>query len=301
MESQEKPEGLKDELYRKVGRNMFMFQHMEQMLKFLVGNGRFNGNIYTLKARVEKQRADVNKKTLGQLVGNFLENTYSEFEDSGDRAESDLPHFSFDFRIQADEDYYDTRKTTLASIVAERNDLIHHLLPRYRFQSDEIFIECGKDLDEQYERLKPEIKNMEELVEAFIKGRKELAEYLQSDACTRDFKLADIRQNPIVIWLGQIARESCGEDGWALLSVAGKILKTERPEEVARCLKQCGVKTLKGIVLAAEIFELKEEPTGNGGIRLLYRLSPGWELSENKSTECDENKVRSFPVANNLR
>ena len=291
MDSQETPTNSKEELHRKLGRNMLLFQQMEQMLKFLVANGRFSGNIHTLKAKIEKQRTDVKKRTMGQLVGDFLENTYSEFEDSGDRDESELPHFSFDFRIHADETYYETKKTTLASIVAERNDLIHQLLPRYRFQSDENFIECGKDLDDQYERLKPEIKEMEALVESFIKSRKELAEYLQSDDYVRDSRLADIRQNPVIIWLGQIAREAGRKDGWALLSVAGKILKTERPEEVSSCLKLCGVKTLKGILLASEIFELKEEPTSSGGIRLLYRLSPGWELSEHKKAICDENSV----------
>ena len=71
------------------------------------------------------------------------------------------------------------------------------------------------------------------------------------------------------------------------LSVAGTILIRERPEEIARSLKQCGAKTLKGIILAAEIFQLKEEPTGSGGIRLLYRLFPGWELSEHKKTVSD--------------
>jgi hypothetical protein len=291
MDSQETPTNSKDELHRKLGRNMLMFQHMEYMLKFLVANGRFGGNIHTLKARIEKRRADVNKKTMGQLVGSFLENTYSEFEDSGDLAESDLPHFSFDFRIQADEAYYEKRKTTLASIVAERNELIHHLLPRYRFQSDESFLECGKYLDEQCERLKPEITDLEELVKHLIESRKEMAEYLQSDASNREFLSAFIRQKPVVIWLGQIAREVCREDGWALLSVAGQILKTQKPEEVAACLKQCGVKTMKGILLAAGIFELKEEPTGSGGLRLLYRLSPGWELSEHKKVICDENSV----------
>ena len=95
MEPQETPTILKDELHRKIGRNMIMFQHMEQMLKFLVANGQFAGNIHSLKARIEKKRADVNKKTMGQLVGNFLESTYSEYEDNGDTSESDLPYFSF--------------------------------------------------------------------------------------------------------------------------------------------------------------------------------------------------------------
>lgn len=286
MESQEELKDLKDELHRKIGRNMVMFQYMEQMLKFLVANGRFAGNINSLKSEIEKKRADVNKKTMGQLVGNFLENTYSEYEDSNDRAESDLPYFSFDFRIQTDEAYYETRKATLASIVSERNELIHHLLSRYNFQSDDSCIELGQYLDKQHDRLKPEIKNMQDLVENFIKCRKKAAVYLQSDACEKEFRLADIRQNPVVIWLGQIAREVTREDGWTLLSIAGKILKTQKPGEVADCLKQCGVKTLKGIILATGIFELKEEPTGSGGIRLLYRLSPGWELSEHKNTVC---------------
>ena len=61
MDSQKIPTNSKDELHRKIGRNMLLFQQMEQMLKFLVANGRVGGNIHTLKARIEKQRADVNK------------------------------------------------------------------------------------------------------------------------------------------------------------------------------------------------------------------------------------------------
>jgi hypothetical protein len=61
MDSQKIPTNSKDELHRKIGRNMLLFQQMEQMLKLLVANGRVGGNIHTLKARIEKQRADVNK------------------------------------------------------------------------------------------------------------------------------------------------------------------------------------------------------------------------------------------------
>ncbi|MBM9606746.1 hypothetical protein [Desulfopila inferna] len=287
MKSQEEWKDLKDELHRKIGRNILMFQHMEQMLKFLVANGRFAGNIKSLKEKTEKKRADTYKKTMGQLVGNFLETTYSEYEDSDDRAESDLPYISFDFKIQADEACYEKRRQVLASIVSERNELVHHLLPRYNFQSNESCIELGNYLDEQHDRLKPEISDMQNVVDTFIKSRNEAVAYIQSETFEKEFRLADIRQNPVVIWLAQITKEASREDGWTLLSIAGKIIKTQKTSEFANCLKQCGVKTLKGIILAAEIFDLKEEPTNNGGIRLLYRLSSGWELSNNKKAVCD--------------
>jgi hypothetical protein len=69
--------------------------------------------------------------------------------------------------------------------------------------------------------------------------------------------------------------------------VAGQVLKRQKPDEVKDCLSLCKAKSLKGIIVATEIFDLKEEPTDKGGIRVLYRLSAGWKLGSAKEGEFD--------------
>jgi hypothetical protein len=191
---------------------------------------------------------------------------------------------SFNFRIDCDEVYYEKRKKTLASIVSERNELIHHLLPRFNLQSIESCSEIEQYLDVQHDKLTPEVKHLQELAKCLNEGRKELREYILSDEWLKEYKLSELRHSRLVMWLGQIADKASRDDGWTYLNVAGQILQNQQPEEVANFKKQFGCKTLKEIILAPELFDFKEEPTDKGGVRVLYRLKEGWELSSSKAT-----------------
>ncbi len=62
----------KDEVLRKIGRNMLLYQQLEQLLKFLTANGQFSGyasEIWKNKAQKEKK---IKKETMGKLVGRFI-------------------------------------------------------------------------------------------------------------------------------------------------------------------------------------------------------------------------------------
>ena len=272
---------VKDEVHRKIGRNMLMFQHMEQMLKYLIAHGHIHGDVYTLEKNLKRRKSNVRKKTMGQLVTDFMENTHGEMVESEAPDESKV-HLSIQIKVDCDEVYYDKRKKELAVIVAERNNLIHHLLPRFSLTSIESCCEIETYLDDQHEKLTKEIEHTKSTLKAFDQLRKKVAGYLKSNAWLDETKLSELRQTRLIVWLGQIAEKAARNDGWTYLATAGQILQTHQPEEVANFKKQYGYKSLKEIILAPQLFDFMEEPTEKGGVRFLYRLQEGWELSTNE-------------------
>lgn len=56
-------EEARNEVFRKVGRNMLLFQHVEHLLRFLIANGQVSGNIGGIQANKE-QRAGIHNLLL---------------------------------------------------------------------------------------------------------------------------------------------------------------------------------------------------------------------------------------------
>lgn len=276
MESDMELEKAKNQVLRKIGRNMLLFQQLEQMLKYLIANGKVAGCASEIKANKEKRAAAINKQTLGVLVGDFLENTISNGEEIPEvPSELKEPFISIGFKLEIDESDYERKKQALADIVKDRNELIHNFLPRFDPNSIESCLETESQLDQQREKLLPEINGLMSLIKSLKKGRKEIANFLKSDEGKKCFFAPRCGGN-IIYYLGQIAAQVGRPDGWTPLSIAGQIIWKQKPEEITDVYQKYGHKTLKGLILATELFEIKEEPTKKGGILVLYRLKPGW-------------------------
>ncbi len=164
-------------------------------------------------------------------------------------------------------------------MVSERNDLIHHLLPRFETNSVESCETLGKELDAQSKNIRREIKNLQAMAKALNEGRKEMANFLLSTEGKKEFELSFLRQSRLVLMLGDIATQMGREDGWALISSAGHLIKEHAPEELEQMKEMHGYSSLKKLIQASEIFDVHEEVTQKGGARHLYRLKSGWELS----------------------
>ena len=274
-------EELKNEVLRKVGRNVVLFQQFEVMLKLLVTHGNISGYTCDLERIKEKQKTKVMKQTLGQVAGQFLENTHGEYQED----DQDLPdlkekggHISFSFRIQSDEQQYLKTKENLARITQERNDLVHHLPINFNLNTIEGLEETEQYLDAQRESLLPELNNVKQYLKALDEGRKELASYIASDEFMRQWRLEDLRQEYVVKLLGRIIEVAKREDGWTLVVHAGQLLHQNAPDQLKEVKKKYKCRTLNDLILKTEIFDLKEEPTPKGGKRTIYRLKDGWRL-----------------------
>jgi hypothetical protein len=80
MESEAELDIAKNEVLRKIGRNMLYFLQMEHMLKFLVTNGKVAGYVSELSTNQEQRAAAINRQTMGPLIGQLLENAQERFK-----------------------------------------------------------------------------------------------------------------------------------------------------------------------------------------------------------------------------
>ena len=112
------------------------------------------------------------------------------------------------------------------------------------------------------------------MVENLQEGNKTLAAFLTSEEGKEFFTSSWSRKSSVVTLLEDIAAQKARPDGWVSLSTAGQLIKQHAPDEISALHENYGHKTLKGLVLATELFDLCEESTDRGGIRVLYRLKP---------------------------
>jgi len=268
------------EIQRKIGRNILLFQQLEYLLKYIVANGQFSGYSSDLEKIIASKRESVNKQTMGQLVGQFVERNNPARDDYPNEPEElKEPHFSFDFRVEADEQRYKETKETLSRLVLERNKLVHHLLPEFDPNSFESCEKVEKNLDEQSDRIQAEIKNVQSLAKSLSDMRKKVSDYFSSDEGQKELLLSFLRQDRLVILLAEIATQVVREDGWTLMNTAGLLVKQHAPDELDLLHKGTDHKSLKSLMLKTEMFEFNEEATDKGGIRVLYKLKDGFHLS----------------------
>jgi hypothetical protein len=134
------------------------------------------------------------------------------------------------------------------------------------------------ELDAQSKNIRREIKNIQAMAKALNDGRKEIVDFLQSAEGKKEFELSFLRQSRLVLMLGDIATQMGREDGWALISSAGHLIKEHAPEELDQMKEMHGYSSLKNLIKASEVFDINEEVTQKGGTRHLYRLKADWEL-----------------------
>jgi hypothetical protein len=170
-----------EEVKNKCGRNMLLFQQAEHLLKYLVSIDDISGYISEVDGKLQKQKEKTSVKTLGQLVGKFTDNTFSEHEEKAAPEVLKEAFISTSFKIESDAVFYEARKQALASMVVDRNDLNHHLLPRIQFNSIDSCRETIMYLDRQHEKHLPEIEILKNIVKSRQESIKVLAQSLDSD------------------------------------------------------------------------------------------------------------------------
>lgn len=266
---------IQNQVMQKIGRNLLNFQQIERMLKLLISNSRLSGTMSTFEKNHKKQTEAVHKQTMGILVGQFVDNTFAEVGGSSEPAiEHTEAHISFSFAVEADTDFYESKKQSLKLLVDDRNDLIHHLVPRLNLNSIESCLETEQYLDQQRERVIPEFNYLQGLLKDFAECIQHQADFINSEDGVKQIELSFLQQSPLVSSLLNISIEHARADGWMLLDNADRQLRTSLPEPMGKLKERYGYRTLREVVIASELFEMLEEKTNKGGSRFLYRPNP---------------------------
>lgn len=268
------PDKLKEEVYQKVGRNVLFFQKMEMTLKYILLNCNLSGYAKELTQILGANYQKIQKQTMGTLVKHCLKKNLTEHYEVPEAPDDlDGVHLSMRIAIGLDEVQFQKIKQDLESVVAGRNELVHHVMSKFGPEADEVKRRHSiiQYLDQQYNDAKAKDAFLQSLVKAIQKVKKDYSDFLLSEEGERFFKAMFLQSSPLVQSLRRIETEKARKDGWTSLQAAASLVGNTAPEELIEMKEKYGHKKLKDFISATQIFALKEEITNKGGSRLLYR------------------------------
>jgi hypothetical protein len=266
-----------DEVLRRIGRNVVIFQQVEHLLRFLNAHSEVVGPASQLSVRVEERVAAVHKNTMGELAGKLVSSVLQAQPEHQSPDEIDEVWFGFRFSVGVDAEFVDRHDREMRALVDARNDLIHHFLPRWQSAVNGDSDRALAYLDVQRADAVRMTERLQGWAHSLKAGRKRLAAFWASPEGERQMELAFLQGSRLVAMLGEIAMRTARPDGWALLSTAGHLIKREAPAELDDLRKRFGYPNLKGVLLASELFDVGEEATP-GGTRTTFRINDRYEL-----------------------
>jgi hypothetical protein len=267
-------ENLKEEVHQKTGRNLLFFQKMELTLKYILLSCNISGYAKELTKKKEANYKKIQKQTMGHLVKQCLKKNLTEhYEVPEAPDELDDIHISMTIAIGLDEAQSQKIKQDLESVVDERNDLVHHLLSKFGSETDTVKrrLSIIQYLDKQYDDAKAKNAFLQSFADTIQKLKKEYRDFFLSEEGDKFFNAMFLQSSPLVLTLRDVENKMARKDGWTSLHTAASLIGNSAPEELVDMKEKYGHKKFKNFILATQLFDLKEEITDKGGIRLLYR------------------------------
>lgn len=175
-------EQARSETLRKIGRNVFVFQKMEAMLKHMVAYANMEGYISELGRIRTQKSSSVSRHSMGRLADAFVKSTYARTASLETTNPDDLtgPWVSFSLEVESDGEFRKERQKTLKMVVEERNKLIHQMLAHFDPDSLESCIQTASELDRQNAAVMPEYRLLVSLVNALRGAHEDLLCWLDS-------------------------------------------------------------------------------------------------------------------------
>ena len=142
----------RDELFRRIGRNVVAFQYLEDVLRSLIPKLSNKLTLRELQTGQDKVSRKHTKSMLGELAGDYHQKVYSKNvadETVSDEVSSE-PTLALGFHIEVPPETEAERKRDLMNLIDERNQLIHKDLVSIDLDSREECEEFSERLDQQY-------------------------------------------------------------------------------------------------------------------------------------------------------
>lgn len=262
----------KDAVLRKIGRNLLLYQQIEGHLKFVLANARASGTLNELALSKEERARKITKKMLGLLVEQFVEDILSDSaEQPTEPKQLDKPWMAFSFRCEMDQPARESLRESWALMVEQRNNLVHHFLDRLRPDTLEVFSGADAYLEEQYQKALPTFHQFAAFSRSLQEGMNQFAEFLQSEEGRRHFGLLPNKPRSIENLLKDVANTRARSDGWTYLALLGQELGKNDVGLLLDLKKRHGSLTLKALLAAEDLVDIKEESLPNGNFQSLYK------------------------------
>lgn len=266
--------GDRDEILRKIGRNVLLFQQAERRLKWLAVRQKISGLSDEIEDAAAKMKEQVARETLGTVMRRAIDapGLSAREQDRIDAAilEKGCFHFEFGFEFSVADGEPDSEwREGLEELVEHRNDLVHHFIERFNLETPDGCQLAAQYLDEQHARHAPLVEDLRRRCESIDASTKMFFDALQQKDILAEFLHGHLRLKLEEV-LRRVASEKARADGWTYLSSAGNELAAEDPELLKRLEKAFGHRGLKQAIAGIGGWQLHEEPT-SGCVRVLYR------------------------------
>jgi hypothetical protein len=170
-----------DEVQRRVGRNVLLFQRIEYLLKYLNTHAAFMGPASEFVGEIEGRAQEYHRKTMGELAGRLVKSFLAPPADEDDPPD-DIDEIWFASRtsIEIDAESLERHKAEMRTLVDGRNELVHNFLSRLRPPPEGNVTEALDYLEVQREEGLRLMRRLEGWAYSVEAGLKQWAEYVAS-------------------------------------------------------------------------------------------------------------------------
>lgn len=267
-----------DEVRRRVGRNLILFQSAEYCIKELVALG----SLRLSPSNGHKSLADLAQETkmdtMGGLKNRLFENHFHDgtkpCPDPPDTPDSAEIWICATFAI-GDPDLRE-RRAAVDRMVVERNELVHNLLPKLNPWSLDSINEVALWLDRQRESVLPTVEWLQEHLQTVRKQITLMLQSMKAELSTERMLLtSELQQSPAIGKLASLAEASTDPEGWISVRDAYRRLDEDEQNEIVGLRKNYHLTSLSSIIAASRLFDLEMVPGDQGPGKAFFRLTRG--------------------------
>lgn len=242
-------------IHKKIGRNIILFQKLEMRLKEIISTSNFTYEIDDSNSLSRKTNNAITNQTMGNLVSRCIDSVYVDNNIDEDFGKDSGEQISFSYKLKLTDEDIASLKKKLASIVEDRNLLVHHFSIELEQSSIRELSETIKKLDDQWYSINSMITYFNLLI-ADIQQKKM---FLFSDDIQQLIELQSIQSDLYMIM------EKCyvehNNNGWVQLSLAGPQLKEHVSKQLEILRNKYNYTSIKSILEAMQLFDIKQEET----------------------------------------
>lgn len=256
---------LQRDVQRLLGRCLLRLQQYERLLKALIAEQHVSVTATAIQAPQADRGAETARKTLGNLVKEFLATYAVTGKNGADDEGIPLPSgggasLSISFHAEFPEAEYARLTNDLKELVALRNNLVHHFILQHDLWSTDGCRRAQNALNAAYGRIDQSLEMLRTLTEEKEAVRRMFAEYVQTEAF-KDAFLNGILHGGVVAWpiariVGALreATLTMAIEGWTPLEKAIGWIASRYPEQLP---EKYGCRSWPQVLQESKVFEIR--------------------------------------------
>jgi hypothetical protein len=263
---------------RLLGSCVLRLQQYERLLKVLLAQQDVSGDIDNLEAQHAKRTKRLAGKSLGHLTRELFESRMLTGGDNHrpsiqkDAGSGDKIFISMQVSLNLTEEQREATKDAINELVDLRNALVHHLIDRFDFDTDEGCTAALEHLENCHARIDHHLATLHQWAKSIVMARVQAAQALiekiragqvEPPAPNVENHQIDWPQSSIIMAIRQ-ALQALGTDGWASLQSVRTWIGEHQPSESP---ERYGRRSWQQVLDESKLFELQYRIDPRGGKR----------------------------------